>query len=276
MTPSSAPPLLLDAAQWAGTHALALFLASLLAWLLLTWWFWRSVSRYAQSPQPEHALPWRALLVRMALAFAAIVVGAELFAEIADAVQNEQALGAADNAFTTALAQSVPTSALQVFAAVTRLGNPSTVTALCTVVAIGLLWRGRRWLALAWVASVSGIALLNFSIKQVFARVRPVHDDGLVQATGFSFPSGHSSVSVVTYGMLAYLAICLLPRTYHLPVALAMTALAGTIGVSRLFLRVHFASDVVAGFSVGLVWLACCVTCIELARHWTRWRAAQP
>lgn len=276
MTSSSGPPLLLSAAQWTGTHALALFLASMLGWLLLTWGFWRSVSGYAQSPQPEHALPWRALLVRMALAFVAIVAGAELFAEIADAVQNEQALGAADNAFTTALAQNVPMPALQVFAAVTRLGNPASVTALCVVVAMGLLWRGRRWLALAWVSSVSGIALLNFSIKQVFARVRPVHDDGLVQATGFSFPSGHSSVSVVTYGMLAYLAICLLPRTYHLPVALAMTALASTIGVSRLFLRVHFASDVAAGFAIGVVWLACCVVCIEAGRHWTRWRGSRP
>lgn len=270
------PTLLLHAAQWAGTHALALFLAWMLGWLLLTCLLWRSVARHARPAHAEHALSWKALGVRMALAFVAILAGAELFAEIADALHSEEALGAVDNTFTTALAQSVPMAALAVFAAVTRLGDPSTLTVLCAVVAIGLLWRGHRWLAGAWVSSVAGMALLNASLKLVFARVRPLHDDGLVQATGFSFPSGHSSVSVVAYGMLAYLAVRLLPRASHLPVALAMTLLAGTIGASRLFLRVHFASDVMAGFAIGVVWLACCVACIELARHWTWWRASRP
>ncbi|QHE87252.1 phosphatase PAP2 family protein [Hydrogenophaga sp. BPS33] len=275
MSQSPAHPLVLSLAQWAGTHALALFIASMLGWLLLTWWFWRSVGSYARPRNTLHAFSWMALLVRMAIAFALIVAGAALFTEIAEALHGEQALGAMDDAFTTALAQSVPAAALQVFAAVTRLGDPATLTVLCAVMAIGLLWRGHRWLAGAWVASVAGMGLLNASLKLVFSRVRPVHDDGLVQATGFSFPSGHSSVSVVAYGMLAYLALRLLPRAYHLPVALAMTLLAGTIGASRLFLRVHFASDVAAGFSIGVVWLACCVACIELARHWSWWRASK-
>lgn len=259
-------------AAWAGTHALGLFLLSVLGGLLLTGLFWRLVVRHARAASPADPPGWAALLVRVGIAFAAIVAGAEVFTEIAEALGSEEALGAADSAFTAALAQSVPAAALRVFAAVTRLGDPATLAVLCALVAVALFWRGHRWLAGAWVVSVGGMGLLNKALKLVFERIRPVHDDGLVQAAGFSFPSGHSSVSVVAYGMLAYLAMRLLPRAWHLPAALAMTALACTIGASRMFLRVHHASDVIAGFSIGVVWLASCVACIELTRFWQRQR----
>lgn len=88
---------------------------------------------------------------------------------------------------------------------------------------------------------------------------------------GFSFPSGHSSGSVVAYGMLAYLSLRLLPVRWHLPSLLAMVALALTVGASRLFLGVHFASDVMAGFASGIAWLALCITSIE----YIRWRDRQ-
>ena len=88
---------------------------------------------------------------------------------------------------------------------------------------------------------------------------------------GFSFPSGHSSGSVVAYGMLAYLALRLLPIRWHLPGLLATVALAFTVGASRLFLGVHFASDVIAGFASGAAWLAMCITLIERMR----WRYRQ-
>ena len=69
--------------------------------------------------------------------------------------------------------------------------------------------------------------------------------------------------------MLAYLAMRLLPARWHGPVALLMLALACTIGASRMFLRVHFASDVLAGLALGLAWLGASVISIELARWWS-------
>jgi len=115
--------------------------------------------------------------------------------------------------------------------------------------------------------------LLNQTLKQIFGRVRPLQPEGFVLEQGFSFPSGHSSGSVVAYGMLAYVAVRLLPARWHLPVLLAAMALAFTVGASRMFLRVHFASDVIAGFASGAAWLAVCVTGFELAR-WCRQRSA--
>ncbi|HEX6362478.1 MAG TPA: phosphatase PAP2 family protein [Albitalea sp.] len=155
----------------------------------------------------------------------------------------------------------------------TRLADTATLVALGAFVAFLLVVRGRHWLALAWTVALCGNGLLNLSLKALFQRVRPLHDDGLVLASGFSFPSGHSSGSVVAYGMLAYLALRFVAPRWHLPVVLLAAALAFTIGASRAFLRVHFASDVVAGFASGIAWLAVCITSIELTRAYRR-RAA--
>jgi undecaprenyl-diphosphatase len=264
--------LLLRVADWAGQHALVLFIVSLAALVALCWGAWRTVSRWAASRRPMSSNPWLAFALRLATAFGVIVGGAAVFTEIADELGSGRRLGQADQVFTDALSRSVPLEALQVFAALTRLGDTVTLVGLCVVVALLLCWRGRVGLALAWVMTLSGGGLLNATLKHVFARVRPIHDDGLVQADGFSFPSGHSSGSVVAYGMLAYLALRLLPLRWHGPVALLMLSLACTIGASRMFLRVHFASDVLAGLALGLAWLGASVISIELARWWGRRR----
>jgi undecaprenyl-diphosphatase len=213
------------------------------------------------------------MLPRIALGFAIIVVGAGVFAELAEQLGAGEALRQADAAFIDALTLSVPRPALQVFGAVTHLGDTATLTALCIAVALALSAVGRHRLAVGWVVAVAGNSVLNFALKQVFARVRPLHQDGFGLAQGFSFPSGHSSGSVVAYGMLAYVAIRLLPVRWHWPALVAAVAIAFTVGASRVFLRVHFASDVLAGFASGATWLAVCITSIELTQ-WRRHRNA--
>src|SRR5690606_10315505 len=105
-----------------------------------------------------------------------------------------------------------------------------------------------------------------------FERVRPLHDHGVAQAQGWSFPSGHSSGSVVAYGMLAYLVVRSVAPRWRMPVVLLGTAIAFTVGISRMLLQVHFASDVIAGFMSGLSWLAVCIVSIESARGFRRRR----
>jgi len=259
-------------APFVGTHALPIFFALLLLLLALTWLGWWAFQRW-MLPREQGALPTPLVLaLRLALGFGTIVLGAWVFAEIAEELHAEAALGAADQALADALRISLPTAALYAFAWLTRLADPATLTALCIAVAAALAFAGRRWLAFGWVATVAGNALLNVTLKQVFARVRPLHDDGIVLAQGFSFPSGHSSGAVVAYGMLAYVAMRFVPLRWHLAITLAAVALAFGIGASRMFLRVHFASDVIAGFASGSAWLAVCIASIELTRWYARRR----
>ncbi len=271
----------LSAATWAGDNALPLYLVLLALLLGTAWAVWWTLQRHAlpqhpqptqSSRQPDAAIPLLALGLRIAFGFAAIVAGAWVFAELAEALVETRTLGLADQALSDAVRSSVPPAALRVFAVLTRLADTPTLVLLCVGVACALAWRGRRWLALGWVAAVAGNSVLNVTLKHVFERVRPLHDDGLVHADGFSFPSGHSSGSVVAYGMLAYLALRLLPPRWHLPAVLAAVALAFTVGTSRVVLRVHYASDVIAGFASGTAWLAVVVASIELTR-WYRGRS---
>ena len=117
---------------------------------------------------------------------------------------------------------------------------------------------------------MGGNGLLNTVLKNVFERVRPAHGNGMVSELGWSFPSGHASGATVAYGMLAYIAVRTLPAVWHLPVVLTAAALAFTVGCSRIFLQVHFASDVAAGFAFGTAWLAVCIGSVELIRYFSK------
>ena len=265
--------LLVQSALWAGQHALPLFFVMLALLLLAVVACWRTALRHTVVTGEGRIFPAFPVGRRIAAGMAILLVGAGIFAGLAVLLGAGEELVRADQALTDAVRVSVPGPALRVFAALTRLGDTATLTGLCIAIALVLVASGRRGLAAGWVAAVAGNGLLNQTLKLIFGRLRPSQPDGFALVQGFSFPSGHSSGSVVAYGMLAYLALRLLPARWHLPALLAAVALAFAVGASRLFLRVHFASDVIAGFASGTAWLAVCITGIELSR-WRHRRVA--
>ena len=99
--------------------------------------------------------------------------------------------------------------------------------------------------------AIGGNAILNRTLKAEFERVRPLHADGHVLADGWSLPSGHSSGALVAYGMLAYVLIRLAPGAWRMPAVLLAAAIAFATGCSRVFLQMHYATDVAAGFASG-------------------------
>lgn len=212
----------------------------------------------------KQAPPISRMGLRSALGFAVIMVCSWTFVELAEGLGMQRTMGLVDQALTDAIRLNVPMPILQAFAAITRLGDTATLTVLCFLVAAALLWTGKRRFAFLWVLAVAGNGVLNSALKQIFARVRPLHEDGLVMATGFSFPSGHSSGAIVAYGMLACLACHWAAKQWHLSIALGAVALAYSVGVSRVFLQVHFASDVIAGFASGTAWLVVCIVSLRL------------
>jgi membrane-associated phospholipid phosphatase len=261
-------------AEWLGRHALPGFGLALGALLAATALVHAGMRRLHGAPLRSALPPAVFLVLRLGIGFGVIVAAAALFAEMMEALEADEALGAFDTRLAEVLGSTLPAGVLEVAAWATHLGDPITLTVIVLVVALWLVLRGRRWLALGWVAAGVGNGVLNQLLKRVFERVRPLHEHGFAVADGYSFPSGHTSGSVVVYGMLAYLAVRLLPPVWHLPSVLAAATLAWAMGVCRVLLQVHWASDVMAGFGSGLAWLTVCILCIEMLRRYRRTRAA--
>jgi len=141
----------------------------------------------------------------------------------------------------------------------TALGSVG-VLALLTLAAIGYLWlAGKRHAALAVFVAVAGGQLISTLLKLAFDRARPdlVPHGAVVYTT--SFPSGHSMMAAVTYltlgAMLARVHAPLRIRLYLLTLAVLLTVL---VGVSRVYLGVHWPSDVAGGWAVGAAWALLC------------------
>jgi undecaprenyl-diphosphatase len=147
------------------------------------------------------------------------------------------------------------------------IGSPATIAGLGLIVA-GVLTYKRWWITLSgWVAALAGAGALNWVLKRIIHRARPVGSERFLHGTSFSFPSGHAMGSLIGYGMLAYLLVAFWPpaRRHRAAAVAAAFVVTLLIGLSRLFLGVHFLSDVIAGFAAGAVWLAVCVTGVEIA-----------
>ena len=269
--PMEAPVLVLLARQL-GEHSLAWFAGVLAVSVLGAGMACQALQRWrirrSSSEEPDEPR----LAAGLAIGFLSILGAASLVAYLASKLGDGRLLGLADQALADAVGDHVPWAALVAFSWLTHLGDAELLAPVCLVVAL-LLWRkAHHGLALGWVMALGGIVLLNPALKRIFARARPLHDHGLALETSFSFPSGHSAGAIVSYGMLLYLALRLLPARWHVLAAMAAAAAIVTIVCSRVFLQVHFASDVAAGLLTGLAWLLVCVGSLEYARHRSRRR----
>ncbi len=127
----------------------------------------------------------------------------------------------------------------------------------------------------AFVATMAGGAALNGLMKLYYHRARP--DSPLVLAHGYSFPSGHAMASVCFFGSLAYVVYFTVDRRrfHRLEAVIACGLAALAIGASRIYLGVHYFTDVVAGFAAGLAWMAVCFSGVEAWVRWTDYRASR-
>lgn len=177
-------------------------------------------------------------------------------------------IGQFDTELALALSTQIGTAARQAAALFSHLGDTLTITVLGFIVFFILLRLGRRSLAIGWALALPLQGLLILHAKAEFARVRPPHtDDGWVVAEGFSFPSGHAGGSTLAYGLLAYVLLRVLPPRWHLAVVGTAAALVIGIGLTRVLLQVHYASDVVAGWLLGGAWLAIVITLLQVLRR---------
>jgi membrane-associated phospholipid phosphatase len=151
---------------------------------------------------------------------------------------------------------------VSLFSVVTWAGN-AVVLGAVTLVGAGLLYRaGRTRDAYVVLGGALGIELLNAILKLLFHRPRP--ELAYVHLDTYSFPSGHAAGSAAIYGTLLYLVARGRRPTIAVVCSAAYVVLVVTICFSRLYLEVHYLSDVLAGASLGLAWAAGCVLLREL------------
>lgn len=130
----------------------------------------------------------------------------------------------------------------------------------------------RRWLhAAVLVISVIGGEVFVWLVKELIARPRPLLVNALAPESSFSFPSGHSFVALSFYGFLTYLVF----RAAGNKLLKAVPVLAGAlivlaIGFSRIYLGVHWPSDVLASYAAGAAWLTVLITALEIRRRFGR------
>jgi len=114
-------------------------------------------------------------------------------------------------------------------------------------------------------ATCGGGALLNGALKLAFHRARPTYASEF-NPSSWSFPSGHAMDSLIVYGLFAYW-LGTRYKAYRRIIYTAAAVLITAIGFARVYLGVHYLSDVVAGYSAGFVWLSVCVTGYQFAER---------
>lgn len=151
------------------------------------------------------------------------------------------------------------------FEAVTWLGNVPVLFVVAGLAAIVLARMRERTELQLLLLAVIGAEILTVGLKLGFRRERPFFSDPLASESTYSFPSGHASVSLAVYGTLGFIAARHLPTVAaRLAVLSAAATVVLLIGFSRLYLGVHFLTDVVAGFSLGLAWVTLCALLLHL------------
>jgi membrane-associated phospholipid phosphatase len=153
----------------------------------------------------------------------------------------------------------------------TRLGNYQfLLTGNILLILYFIFIKKHRWFAVKIPAiALSSLALMLF-LKSFFDRPRPLMPL-LDPAIGLSFPSGHAMSSVTFYGLLIYISLIYIKNTsLKFLISGFLVFLILMIGLSRVYIRVHYFSDVIAGFSIGVIWLFCAIKIlnhIELIRN---------
>ena len=189
------------------------------------------------------------------------------FSRLAEDVSDQDPLVRWDAAAAAWVHRHATPRGTRIFGAITQLGS-STFT-LMMAAAIAPALRTRRALLVGWVAAFLGGVVIERVVKAVVQRVRPAYATAALHLDSFSFPSGHATASMVAYTMLAYVLARLTraspARGVVIFAAAAFVILA--IGASRVYLGVHYPSDVLAGFTVGLGWVAICLTGVRFAER---------
>lgn len=146
--------------------------------------------------------------------------------------------------------------AVRALRAVSFIGSPPWIAVMVAAAAGFALRRRRVRLAVFLVLTTVAGGIIDTAVKVAVDRDRPSLEEPVATAHGQSFPSGHSMSSTVAYGALLLVLLPAFPERARRPAVVGAVVAVLAVGFSRLALGVHFISDVVGGYALGLAWLA--------------------
>ncbi len=221
----------------------------------------KNTDRSLETYLKKHFSRLKNLEITVLFTLLCLVAGSWIFIEIADEVREADKLQfdtiLLDYIRATSAAGEIkgpdwlPTSMEEI----TSLGGITIICVAATITITFFLVLGRYKTTLVMLCSSFGGIALSFALKYLFARPRPDESLHMVMTETFSFPSGHAMSSAVVYlslaGLLAKIQRQRKVKIFTLAVALLLVFL---IGISRIYLGVHYPTDVLGGWSVGLAW----------------------
>ena len=143
---------------------------------------------------------------------------------------------------------------------VTMSGSAVVLFSLSLIVALAFFAKKKYRALILFVATMAGSSLLNMVLKLSFHRTRPLPFFDTEVPTSFSFPSGHALMSFCFYSsMAALISARSNSRTFRSVVWVVAALLIAAVGVSRIYLGVHYPSDVIAGYAAAFIWVMCIV-----------------
>ena len=151
---------------------------------------------------------------------------------------------------------------------ITRWHSTTGILLMTAVLGVALWRAGRHWWVLSLLLSVPGGLLLNVAVKNLVRRPRPHFDDALLTLHTYSFPSGHTAGATVFYGFLAaFLLTHVQGRGRRVAIGAVAACMVLLVGVSRMYLGVHYFTDVTGAIVEGLLWLALCLYGVRALRR---------
>lgn len=198
-------------------------------------------------------------LITIILALLIVVGGVNLFVDLTETLHTK-ALSNYDSKVTNYIISYRNPTLNKIFQFITEVGDFNGYLIIAALSTILFYWKFRNWrfvLEMIFVLIISGLS--NVALKQVINRARP-DAEHLVSVATLSYPSGHAMSAMAFYGFLIYLFYNFkMNRWLKILVIITLALLILAIGISRIYLGVHYPSDIAGGYIAGFIWVIFCI-----------------
>jgi membrane-associated phospholipid phosphatase len=201
--------------------------------------------------------PGEAAGLTLTLGVAAVLALGMGFGELLDNVLEGEGIAVADRPVVGFLAAHRQPWSIAAARVITDIGSPVGVAVTAVVVGVALAWVRRSWLPLlVFALGAGGIGVINMTVKRLIGRGRPPLATAVLNEQGFSFPSGHTVGTTVVWLLSAWMVghWVISRRAVQVAVWTGALLMIVAVGATRVYLGVHFPSDVLAGWALGAAW----------------------